>query len=133
MLLSAFLIFNVIDLLLSLPVSKFRYVEMNRQIREGKQQVVGTHLLTHIQHPMCPGYHCQRSQAIRTKLKNNFLISFCIFSVAVLWFFLTYFIPGFFKTQVPLCEWPWFCLFLVIQNGPFLPRIFLIVFHHDTF
>lgn len=54
MLLSAFLIFNIIYLPLSLPISKFRYVATNRQTQEGKQQVVGTHLLTHIEHPMCP-------------------------------------------------------------------------------
>lgn len=132
MLLSVFLIFNIIYLPLSLPISKFRYVETNRQTQEGKQQVVGTHLLTHIEHPYVPYVCCcQRSWIIRTELKDNFLISLCIFSVAVLSSPSHILSLAFIRLVFLSGSSRGFCPFLVIQNGRFLPEIILILFHHD--
>lgn len=123
MLLSAFLIFNIIYLPLSLPISKFRYVEMNRQTQEGKQQVVGTHLLTHIEHPYVPYVcRCQRSWISRTKLKDNFLISLCIFSVVVLSSPSHILSLAFYKTWVPLWEQPWFLSIFSDLEWPLPPR-----------
>lgn len=127
MLLSAFLIFNIIYLPLSLPKSKFRYAEANRQIQEGKQRVVGTHLLTHIEHSSVPSVSLSKV----LDNQNNFLILFANFLQMCL--------------VLPHTFYPWLLQdlgsslgaalvsvhFLVIQNGPFLPGIILIPFHHD--